>query len=167
MKRVSAILCTLALSAAIAVPAAASSAPATGRAVVLRPIAVVNTADLDFGTILRGTAAGRVVIAPGTGTRTATGGAVLAGGTPQAAAFTISGTARRVVTVSVTPGSVLLANGTGGSMTVNTFRLNGAANRTLSAAGTNIVRVGARLNLAANQADGTYSGSFNLSVDYQ
>ncbi len=150
----------------MAAPAAAATDNASGRAQVLRQLSIVNTGDLDFGTLLRGTTAGRVVINPGTGARTVTGGVIMAGGTPRSASFTVSGSANRVIRISVTPGSTVLTNGTGGTMTVNTFRLNGSANRRLSAAGSATIRVGARLNVAANQADGAYTGTFNLTVDY-
>lgn len=152
---------------AVATPAVAATDDARGRATVLRQISVVHTGDLDFGTILRGTTAGRVVINPRTGARTVTGGVVAAGGTPRRATFTISGTPRRVVTIRVTPTSTTLTNGTGGSMLVNAFTLNGSANRRLSAAGTIALGVGARLNVAANQPDGVYTGSFTLTVNYQ
>lgn len=151
-----------------AAPANAASGAGASRGVVLSQISVRNTGDLDFGRLLRGTTAGRVTINPTTGARTVTGGVVAAGGTPRRATFDIVGTANRVITLAATPGSVTLTNGTGGSMTVNTFRFTGtAATRRLSAAGTLTVGVGARLNVAANQADGVYSGVFTLTVNYQ
>ncbi len=148
-------------------PAVAATDDARGRATVLRPITVVRTGDLDFGTILRGTTAGRVVINASTGARTVTGGVLVAGGTPRRATFTITGTPRRVVTIRLTPTSTTLTNGNGGTMLVNAFTLNGSANRRLSATGTIALGVGARLNVAANQADGNYTGTFNLTINYQ
>lgn len=150
-----------------ATPAVAATDDARGRATVLRPISVVRTGDLDFGTILRGTTAGRVVINASTGARTVTGGVLVAGGTPRRATFTITGTPRRVVTIRLTPTSTTLSNGNGGTMLVNAFTLNGSANRRLSATGTIALGVGARLNVAANQADGNYTGTFNLTINYQ
>lgn len=150
-----------------ATPAAAATDDARGRATVLRQISVVRTGDMDFGTILRGTTAGRVVINASTGARTVTGGVVMAGGTPRRATFTITGTPNRVVTIRLTPTSTTLTNGTGGTMLVNAFTLNGSANRRLSAAGTIALGVGARLNVAANQADGNYTGTFTLTINYQ
>jgi hypothetical protein len=148
-------------------PAVAATDDARSRATVLRPITVVRTGDLDFGTILRGTTAGRVVINASTGARTVTGGVLVAGGTPRRATFTITGTPRRVVTIRLTPTSTTLTNGNGGTMLVNAFTLNGSANRRLSATGSIALGVGARLNVAANQADGNYTGTFNLTINYQ
>ncbi len=150
-----------------ATPVAAATDDARGRATVLRQISIVRTGDLDFGTILRGTTAGRVVINANTGARTVSGGVSVAGGTPRRATFTITGTPNRVVTIRLTPLTTTLTNGNGGTMLVNTFTLNGSNNRSLGSTGTIALGVGARLNVGANQADGNYTGTFTLTVNYQ
>ena len=154
------------MACSLAMPAHAGTDNASGRARVLTQISIANTGDLDFGTLLRGTAAGTATIKPNSDARTTTGGTVAAGGTPRAASFAISGTPNRLVSIRVAPNPTILSNGSGGTIRVNTFRLNGAANRRLSAAGTIALRVGARINLAANQADGVYTGTFNVTINY-
>ena len=139
----------------------------TSRTTVLDQLTITNTAGLDFGRIVASTTAGTVTINPTTGVRTRTGGATLAGGTPSVARFIVTGTENRIVTITGATGAITLSNGTGGTMTVNTFRLNGARNRRLSAAGTVTIQVGARLNVRANQASGIYNGTFNVTVNYQ
>jgi Mat/Ecp fimbriae major subunit len=154
----------------------AATAPGTSRARVNRPITLSNSRDLNFGTVIRGATAGTVTLNARTGARTSTGGVVLAGAGFTTAAFAGSGTAARVVTVSLGATSITLTNGTGpGTMTVNTFRIstNGAANQTLPrnytipASRAMTYAIGGRLNVAANQADGDYSGTLNLTMNYQ
>ena len=152
------------LTLSLAAPAQATGASGNGRGRVLSQITLANTTDLDFGRVVSGPTAGRAVIAQGTGVRTVSGGVTAAGGTPQRATFVVQGTPARQFTFAM-PASVTLTNGTGGTMVVNTFRRSGALN--LPASGIRTLFVGARLNVAANQISGTYTGSFAVTVDYQ
>ncbi len=55
-------------------------------------------------------------------------------------------------------------------MQVDQFRFdggNGTRNRTLSASGSVVYKLGGRLTINANQAAGSYVGSFNINIDYQ
>jgi Mat/Ecp fimbriae major subunit len=156
--------------------AQAATAPTTSRARVNRPITLTNSRDLNFGTVIRGATAGTVTLNARTGARTSTGGVVLAGTGFTTAAFAGSGTKARIVTVSLGATSITLTNGSGpGTMTVNTFRVsaNGAAvqtlprNHTIPASGAMTYAIGGRLNVAANQADGDYTGTIALTMNYQ
>lgn len=147
-----------------------------GRAQLRQPITLLNTRDLNFGTILRGTTAGRVVINARTGARTSTGGVVPVGTGFSSATFAGTGSAGRVVTLTIGAPSITVTRvGGGGTMTVNTFRIssNGSAqqtlprNYTMPASGTRNFAIGARLNVGANQPDGDYVGSFTLTMNYQ
>lgn len=156
--------------------AQAAATDGDSRAQIRRPVTLVNTRDLNFGRILRGTTAGTVTINGRTGARTRAGGATVIGTGFSSATFTGTGSAGRVVTLSLgAPAVTLTRVGGGGTMTVNRFRISidGGAqqtlprNTTLPASGTRNFGIGARLNLAANQADGDYLGSFALTMDYQ
>jgi hypothetical protein len=156
--------------------AVAASAGATSRSRIVKPISIANTRDLDFGIIIRGTTAGTVTINAQSGARTKTGGVVLQGTTGfSSAAFTGTGTGGRLVRLTIGTPAITLTRVGGGTMTVNTFRIsnNGAAqqtlprNYTLPASGSDNISIGARLNVAANQAEGLYTGSFTISMDYQ
>ncbi len=156
----------LALAAALfASPAAAEVVPATSRGVVLNPLSVVNTSDLDFGTLVSGTAAGTATVNPTTGLRTASGGTVTAGGAPQAATFLATGVVNRVYILALGT-SPVLTNGTGGTMPVSVLMLDGPALRLFGAGGVATIRVGGILNVGADQADGDYNGTFTLTVVY-
>ena len=153
-------------AACVALPAHAAGANGTAAAVTLRPLSIVNTEDLDFGTLLRGTAAGTVVIDPNTDGRTVTGGVVAAGGTPNAAQFYTYGGPLQYV--QVTRGALPTLNriGGGASMNVTQLTLNGPTTRFLSSAGLLDLRVGGTLAVGANQQEGDYAGTFQITVTY-
>lgn len=158
------------LGAAIALAwssqALAAGAPSTANAVTLRPLSIVNVGDLDFGTLLRGTTAGTVVINPVTSARTTTGGVTAAGGAPQAAQFFTYSTGNKTLQVNRGPLPVLNRVGGGATMNVSVLTLNGPTLRFIGPAGLLDLRVGGTLNVAANQMDGVYNGTFQIIVTY-
>jgi hypothetical protein len=167
----------LAMSAVVAVHGTAEAANANGsaRGQIRKPVTISKTADLNFGNVIRGTTAGTVTINARTGARTRTGGTVLQGAVFSRAAFTGTASGGRLVRFTVGAPSVTLNGPGGATMTVNTFRIsiNGAAqqtlprNATMPATGSSALNIGARPNVAANQADGDYTGSFALTMDYR
>ncbi len=151
----------------VADDADAATRAANGRARTLRPIVLTNTRALDFGTLITGATAGTVTVNPRTDARTRTGGVTLfGGGAPGAARFTATGTPAVNAFITIGTAPVLTRVSGSETMTVSNMTLNGATTRRIPASGVLDVRVGGRLNVAANQRDGLYSGSFNLTVDY-
>lgn len=151
-----------ALFATVAAEAAPATASATARARILKQVTVTNTSDLDFGTIVPASAAASVGVSA-TGARTC-GSGLTCLGTTSAANFNITGTVGTVVTVA-SPATATLTSGTA-SMTANLVR--SASTLTLTGGAINgTVQLGGTLNLAANQAEGNYSGTFTVTVDYQ
>lgn len=150
-------------------PAVVHAAPGAGgsTSIVLNPLTATNVQDLDFGQLIPGTTAGTVVINPNTGARTATGGAILAGGTTSTAIFVGVARPNRMVHLNMPNGTITLSNGTGGTMTVGNFTTDGNVNRRTDANGIISFRVAATLNVAANQADGAYTGTFNVTLNLQ
>lgn len=149
------ILGTLVLGAT---GAQAASTTATAKAKILQQVAVTNTSDLDFGTIVTGTAASTVAIGS-TGTRTCGAGLTCSGSTA-AAGFSVLGTIGQTVTISTT--NATLASGTNNMSTALT-----PSQATMVLAATNAFTVGGTLNVGANQADGNYAGTFSVTVNYQ
>lgn len=139
---------------------------ATGRGIVLNSLNLTNTADLDFGDLSSGATTGRATVNANTDALTVTGGVTPLGGTPNAAVFYAAGTINRIFIVQVPTGTITLSNGSGGTMTVSNWTTNGPVNRNLGPTGVAIIRVGGRLNVGANQASGTYTGTFNVTVVY-
>lgn len=144
----------------------AATAVGTAKAIALKPLSIVNLRDLDFATALSGTTAGTIVIDPTTDARTVTGGVTAAGGTPQAAQFYTYATGNQILQVTRGPLPVLNRGGGGASMNVTVLTLNGATLRVVPAAGLLDLRVGGTLAVSANQLAGTYSGTFQINVDY-
>jgi Mat/Ecp fimbriae major subunit len=156
------VIATLGLSAGVA-HAAPVTATATAKARVLKQITVTNTTDLDFGTIVAGAAASTVAVS--TGSVRTCGAGLTCTGTVTSANFDVGATNNAVVTVTG-DNSVTLANGTGGTMAATLTRSATTLTMVNSAIGGSF-QVGGTLSLAANQADGAYTGTFNVTVDYQ
>lgn len=150
----------------VATPAAASTQNGEAQAVVLRPLSLVATEELDFGNIVRGATAGTVTINATSNARTATGGVTLAGGSPHAAGFQTLGLFNTLFLISVPSGTTTLSNGSGASMTVTDWTQDGNATRFFPSGGVVNIRVGGQLNVGANQAPGNYTGTFSLTVIY-
>ncbi|WP_293880854.1 DUF4402 domain-containing protein [Sphingomonas sp.] len=138
---------------------AANTATATATASILKQVSVTKTADLNFGTIVTGTTAATVVISPAGGRTCGTG--LVCTNAVTAAAFGIVGTTAQTVTLAAA-GPVTL---TAGANTMSATLQTSSATRVLN--GTDSFTVGGTLSVAANQADGVYTGSFSVTVDYQ
>lgn len=128
-------------------------------------IAISNTGALAFGKFVAGS--GGTVAVSANGVRSASGGVMLVpSGAGAAAQFAVSGDPNRTYSISLpADGTVALASGTN-SMAVNTFTSSPSLTGTLSAGGTQTVSVGATLSVGSNQATGSYSGSFDVTVNY-
>lgn len=164
MKRalVGAALAAFGLQAGMA-QAAPVTASATAKARILRQITVTNTSDLDFGTVVVGATASTVAVSAA-GARTC-GASLTCTGTTTSANFDISGSNNAVVTIGG-DNSVTLANGTGGTMTAALSRSASTLTLANSAIGGSF-QVFGTLSVGASQADGAYTGTFNVNVDYQ
>jgi len=144
-------------------------------ALTIRPLGIVKTDDLDFGTMLPGIG-GNVTINAQTGART-TAGPVLAPGAFGPGRFLVAATPLRIITLSINPNNNLVLNrvGGGGSMTASQFRIsynNGAAvpvgpNFAIPLTGLVTIQMGGRLGVGNNQAEGVYEGIFTMTVNYQ
>jgi hypothetical protein len=153
------------------------------RTTVLTPLSLVKDSDMVFGTIVRPSSAGTVVLTPAvTSTCTTTGG-LIRSGTCQAATFLGWGATNQVVRLRFTSGTTItLSNGLGQTMTVTNRTVDGTPGlthlsgnvnsngnvryRVISANGQFDFRVGGQLNVAANQALGLYSGTFEVEIQY-
>ena len=116
------------------------------------------------------TSPGTVTLNAGTGARTFTGGVVGVASEPgNRAVFAGAGSANQQVILSLVP-PTQLTNGSGDTLDVLALTLDNGGNpiRTIDATTrTFTVGVGGVLGLAANQPDGTYSGTFQLLANYQ
>ncbi len=131
---------------------------------VTQVIGITSSAGLDFGDVFRGPSAGTVLLtAAGVRTSSLTLGALHA---VSAAAFTVTGGANATYAITL-PTSITLTGPAGSTaMTVDTFTSNPGSTGTLSSGGTQVLTVGASLDVGANQADGDYNGTFTVTVTY-
>jgi hypothetical protein len=134
------------------------------RLVVFAGPTISKTADMNFGTLLTSAVAGTCVLSPA-GVRTAGGGTFLGSATGvSAAAFNVTGIANATFAITL-PGSATLISGAN-NLTVTLFTSTPSGTTTLSAGGTRTLLVGGRANVNANQPSGTYSGTFQVTVNY-
>jgi len=146
--------------------ACAATTASMGRAQTL-----VANQELAFGSFAAGASAGTVTMSAAGG-RSAGGGVFLiSSGGGAAASFTVTGTPGATYSITL-PGdgvvSMALAGNPGTAMAVNNFVSNPVAtsgSTGLLTGGTQILTVGATLSVGSNQASGSYSGSFNVTVN--
>jgi hypothetical protein len=146
--------------------AATATAQSDSQAVIIFPVTVTKLKDMDFG-YMAVTAAGTAVLEPNADAYSTTGGVTPVGGAPQCAEFVGSSKDSAVVNIKVPnkPSTLTRVGGTE-TMTVSNFTLQGQSKRTLAKAASFTFRVGGTLNVAAGQAEGTYVGTFDVTVQY-
>lgn len=171
-----------ALAALFALPAAAQAQ--SGQSIdttvaLIEPLTITKLRDLDFGDLVV-TTGGTVVLTPtASPTCTVTGG-VVHSAECQPAVFGGSSEFGQRVRVRRPVGRTITLTGPGADMTVTDITINGDPTlvnvqsnpnweRFLvnSLDGTFIFRVGGTLNVNPAQAPGTYTGTFEIRLDYQ
>ncbi len=168
MKQIIKILAIAVVTLAFAGTVQAQTATATSNAaaVIIAPLSITNTAGLHFGTIMRSAALGTVTVATD-GTRSSTGGVTLSALAPlhSVATFDLEGESGNDVIITL-PASTTITNGTQ-TMLVDNFVSDPDDTNPVTLGGTpTVLSVGATLNVAANQASGTYTGTFDVSINY-
>ena len=150
---------------------AATSATATATAEVLSTLTVSADSALNFGQIAANTGGTVTVNADGT---VASSGSLVSTGTRAPAGFTVTGTNGASVVVSLpTSAATLSLQGWSGagpapSMSLAGFNSNPGGSFQLSpSTGSATFNVGGTLTVASGQVAGVYSGTFDVSVEYQ
>ena len=151
-------------------------------------LSIVNNKSLSFGSLIAGSG-GTVTIAPSSadpGTRTKTGGVVLMGYSPtyQQGSFTVKCVPTPplnldcllTLTYSIHPVSGITLTSGAHSMSVGSFLPYSVNNSGSSTTGilpllnlfsnSDTLKVGATLTVGSNQAPGTYSGTYSVTVTY-
>jgi hypothetical protein len=149
-------------SPALAAPGDTDSENGAATATVVAPITLthVSGATLSFGTFTSGTTGGSVSVTSG-GVGTASGDVTLMStSTESADAFTVAGDPSRSFDITTAAGSV-----TSGANSM-AFTTSAPATGTLSGAGAASFAVAGVLTVGGNQAAGTYTGSYAVTVTY-
>ncbi|MBR6231501.1 MAG: DUF4402 domain-containing protein, partial [Alphaproteobacteria bacterium] len=131
------------------------------------PLSIEETQGMNFGTFLSPNMDSTIVLSP-SGTYTTTGNIGFVDSNLTAGEFTVTGIGSRQVSITL-PGSTTLSNGSGQTMTVNSFTSNPSESFTLSGTGvgkTQTVKVGSTLHVNKNQKSGNYTGTYPIIVSY-
>ena len=139
---------------------------ATNSATIIHPVTVTKTKDMDFGVVTV-TTPGTAVLEPNADAFSTTGGVLGAGGSPHCAEFVGAAQSSSVVNIKLQnqPSTLTRVGGTE-TMTVSNFTLQGQNKHTLAKLESFTFRVGGTLNVAAAQVQGTYVGTFTVTVQY-
>ena len=162
---------------AFAMPAAATSSSAqavppdknaNGKALILVPLTLTKIADLDFGTLVPSGLSGLVAIDATTGNRTVGGGVTgVASDAGHRALFAGAGTPNQQVIVTMTQPTELTSVA-GDKITVLALTLQGTAIKTVNPATRAFTfGIGGILLIAADQPEGVYTATFDVSANYQ
>lgn len=151
----------------IATPAFAQAGPtatanANADAEIVQPISVKTVKGLSFGRLAAFNTASTVTVDASGNLAPSAPGMVISGSTGSAAEFAVKGAPNLAYSTSV-PATVTL-NGAGAPMTANLSKSGG--NPTLDANGDDSFKVVGALTVNGNQAAGAYTGSFQVSVQY-
>jgi hypothetical protein len=142
-----------------------ATATANSSARIVSPIQLTKSVDLQFGNIVASPTAGTLTMAPSAAnTRNALGGITLptVTGSVSAAKFTVAGESGLTYAITL-PASATLTSGSN-NMTLDAFTTDLTEGGTIGT--NNEFYVGATLNVQADQAAGSYSGTFNVTVNY-
>lgn len=167
---------TAAAFAITATPAAAQSASAQANVTINKPLTLTKTGDLAFGTILvtgSGTFSTTVSVSTAGVRSTCDTTYVTCSGTATAPVYNVSGNKQRVVQLTI-PDTVVLSTTVPVGQTADTITMgvippNALKQITLTNSGApgNNFGVGGSLTITDSTVDGTYSGSFNVTANYQ
>lgn len=172
-----ALAATLVASTAFAqaVPAfPTDSATATARGTVLQNHSLVNATALDFGIVTVDSATGGTVsISADQNALRTTGGA--GGVTPLPSTFTaarfdgLAAPLENVVLSLTAPSGGVITSAANDTIKVSSLYVdqNNSLNRQANGSGNFTVYVGGDFDLVANQPSGVYSGTFQLTAEYQ
>lgn len=160
---------------ALLAPTAAHASPpelflpnqnAVANADIILPATITKLNDMDFGFLTVGTA-GTAILDSNTGAVTTTGGVQFVGGLPHAAQFAAVSPSKSVVHIILPkqPATLTRVGGTE-TMTLDTWTINGAQTRNVVAHETFSFNVGGTLHVNANQVEGTYTGTFDVTFNY-
>lgn len=133
-------------------------------------IAIARIAELRFGQLIATGSAGTSIIDPSSGARSVTGGVVAAGGAfnPGSFAVLLCGQAGpKRFSIILPAGAVTITEPGGSTMTVDTFTSSPTGTIAASTSSATTIFIGGKLHVGANQTQGFYTGTFNLTVARQ
>ena len=137
---------------------------ATGRALILIPLTLTKVKDLDFGTVITSSTSGTISIAADGSGPSVTGGVTRVPSVATSrAVFAGAGSAGQQVLIFLAP-PASLSDGAGHSVPISLSLDNSRV--TIDSTRAFSVGVGGTVTIGANQAEGTYTGTFTVLAQY-
>lgn len=153
--------------AAAALPAPALAAPtdsADADALILLPLSITKVDDLEFGTVVPSSSSGTVSIAADGSGQSVTGGVTpVPSATAARALFAGAGSAGQQVSIFLAP-PANLSDGNGHNVPISLSLEKSVI--TIDSTRAFFVGIGGTVTVAANQAEGTYTGTFMVLAQY-
>ncbi|HEU5481800.1 MAG TPA: DUF4402 domain-containing protein [Sphingomicrobium sp.] len=147
--------------------AAIPATNSTGEVMVLRPLSLINVRDLDFGALIASATAGTATVDPLTGAAATAGGVTATPAPTSAARFAGARSLRGPVQIRIPTAPVTITRSGGTeTMIVSDWTLDGHTTRQVGINEAFEFNVGGTLYVGANQAPGTYVGTFTVTVNY-
>ena len=143
----------------------ATDISATATANVLAPLAISQTAQMNFGDVAGDGTTATTVLLSVLGA-TSSGNGAYTGGTPAAGAFAVTGSGTLAYTISLPTVAVTLTNAALDTVSVDSF-IDSKGGSSALVAGADSFTVGATLSLGIAQPAGTYNGTYDVTVEYQ
>ncbi|MCK5395778.1 MAG: DUF4402 domain-containing protein [Gammaproteobacteria bacterium] len=150
-----------------ATTATAATDTANASATVLTPLSIIADvgAEMDFGDVAGDVTDPTTVVLTTGGTTSSPDGASTAG-TPSAGNFDVTGSGTLAYDITLPADGVVQLTGGGAPMDVDGFTDSAGGTSSLTA-GTDTFDVGATLTINANQTAGPYTGTYDVTVNYQ
>jgi len=156
-----ALVGSIAAAAMVSGTANAATETVGADAEIIEAVTLDNAVNIDFGTIASDATGGTVsVTADAAGTRAC--GTLTCVGTASSGSLEITAASGQTVDITMPTAAVSLTSGTNSMSMTPTV-----SSASFTSAGTDTVYFGGTLTVSANQAAGTYAGSFDVDVDYQ
>lgn len=144
-----------------------ATATSSASAKILALTTITNTTPLNFGAVGALPLAPSTVILGTTDSRSGTSTLItgVTGLTAKSAEFALTGTATQAFSITLPIAAITITDGTN-NMTVTDFVSFPSLTGTLDGDGLGILKVGATLQVGANQVAGQYSGTYPVTVIY-
>lgn len=157
-----ALLGVVAAAAMASTSAQAATQTASAEVDIVPAVTLAQNNALDLGIVATSGTAGTVTLPTGSDTRVCSTG-VSCVGTALRGRFTVGGAASGYVVAINVPTSTTLTSGGNNMVLTHTPSMTSFT----STGAPQIFFVGGSIPVAANQAAGTYTGTYNVSADYQ
>ena len=163
----SSAVATAFLSGVISQSALAATETGTANARIVTPITVTEVTQMNFGDIQPEGGATTVTLSTG-GVATPSGTTVVTG-SPSQGVFTVEGTEAATYSITLPADGDVQLSGPGPDMEVTGFNHDAGTTPTIGVDGSSTLNIGAVLSVAGSgtQTEGDYSGTYDVTVDYQ